>query len=133
MTSLAAIVFLFAPAQELLALPERPQILAIHEGRPLRWLSFAQQEVQLQGKQLASLSAPASLLADFTDEGFLRITIEPNVADNSVFWAPVTRQIFVNGRKLSCRVEGVEGDKRRLFYPILNNREPCEGYPQFLP
>jgi hypothetical protein len=128
--SLAAVVFLFAPAPELLALPEKPQLLAQYEGRPLRWLSFGRADVSIGGRKLASLSGPATLVADFQDEGFLRITMEPNTADNSVFWAPVTRQIFVNGRKLSCRVEGSE---RRLFYPILNNREPCEGYPQFLP
>lgn len=130
LSPLAAMVFLFAPPAELLALPERPQLLAMREEKPFRWMSFGSEEVQIRGRRLASLAAPANLVADFSDEGFLRITTEPNTADNSVFWAPVTRQVFVNGRKLSCRVEGTQ---RRVFYPILNNRESCEGYPQFLP
>jgi len=130
LSPLAAIVFLFAPASDLLALPEQRQLLATRDGRPLRWMSFGQEEVIISGLRLASLSAPAGLVADFTEEGFLRITMEPNKADNSVFLAPRTRQIFVNGRKLSCRVEA---SQRRVFYPILNNQEPCEGYPQFLP
>ena len=122
--TLLALYFLFAPPLELLSLDWHDTLIAARSGdRYLRWASRGQREVVLQGRRLALLSAPAKLVADFQDEGFLRMAMEPNVADNAVFYGPDALQIFVNGRKLSCRKEG---DNRRLFYPVLNNREPCE-------
>jgi len=122
---LIALYFVLAPAQDLLNLkgPEANLITARAQDKYLRWYSRETASVS-DGKQgLALFSSPTRLVADYQDEGFLRIWMEPNVADNAVIYAPDALQIFVNGRKFSCRKEG---DSRRLFYPILNNREPCE-------
>lgn len=121
---LAALYFLNAPATELLNLPTPLAFIAAEANhRYLRWYSRGQAKVTHHNRTLATLNAPARLVADFQDEGFLRIAIEPNVADNGLFYGPEVSQIFVNGRKLNCRIEG---PNRRAFYPILNNREPCE-------
>jgi hypothetical protein len=72
---------------------------------------------------LARFAGAATVVADFQDAGFLRLTMTPNVADNAVVYAQGAQEIFVNGRKVSCRAEG---EMRRLFYPNLQNREPCE-------
>jgi len=122
---LIALYFVLAPAQDLLNLtgPEHSLITARAQGKFLRWYSRETATVKDGQQSLALFSASTRLVADYQDEGFLRIWMEPNVADNAVIYAPDALQIFVNGRKISCRKEG---DSRRLFYPILNNREPCE-------
>lgn len=116
---LLALYFIAAPPADLLSGVTAGQITAQSGGKLIRW--FSQGSAQIGS--LATLNAPAKILADYQDEGFLRVVIEPNVIDNAVVYAPEALQIFVNGRKLSCRKEG---DQRRIFYPILNNREPCE-------
>ena len=122
--ALLAIYFLFAPATDLLRHSgEHPLITARAGNKYLRWMSQGSELVEHKGLRLATLSAPARLLADYREEGFLRILMDPNLADNAVLYGPDALQIFVNGRKMSCRNEG---DSRRLFFPILNNREPCE-------
>jgi hypothetical protein len=121
---LLALYFLNAPAQELLGLEMERSLVAARVGEKyLRWYSRGVARVADQGVTLGTFSGPLKLVADYQDEGYLRILMEPNLADNAVIWGPEVLQIFVNGRKLSCRKEG---DSRRLFYPILNNREPCE-------
>jgi hypothetical protein len=122
---LIALYFIFVPAPELLTLKgqESNFLRARAQDKDLRWLSLGQARVQDGERRLALFSAPTRIVADYQDEGFLRIWMDPNVADNAVIYGPEVLQIFVNGRKLSCRKEG---DFRRLFYPILNNREPCE-------
>ncbi len=122
---LIALYFVLAPAQDLLNLvgPEASLITARAHGKYLRWYSRETATVRDGTQRLAQFSGPTRLIADYGDEGFLRIWMQPNVADNAVVYAPDALQIFVNGRKISCRKEG---DSRRLFYPILNNREPCE-------
>jgi len=121
---LLALYFISAPPTDLLILtPPTITIAAQANQRYLRWLSSGKAAVEHRNQLLANLSAPARLVVDFQDAGFLRITIEPNVADNALFFAPDASQIFVNTRKLNCRIEG---NYRRAFYPILNNREPCE-------
>lgn len=79
--------------------------------------------IEARGQVLARFPGEAIVVADFQDTGFLRFQMSPNVADNSLVYAQTAQEIFVNGRKVSCRVEG---DLRRLFYPNLQNREPCE-------
>ena len=122
---LIALYFVLAPAQDLLNLPSPATslITARAQGKYLRWYSGATATVNDGPQRLALFSGPTRLIADYQDEGFLRIWMQPNLADNAVIYAPDALQIFVNGRKISCRKEG---DSRRLFYPILNNREPCE-------
>ncbi len=122
---LIALYFVLAPAQDLLSLvsPEASLITARAQGKYLRWYSGTTATVIDGQQRLALFSGPTRLIADYQDEGFLRIWMQPNLADNAVIYAPDALQIFVNGRKISCRKEG---DSRRLFYPILNNREPCE-------
>lgn len=122
---LVALYFVLSPAQDLLNLKgsEARLITARTGDKYLRWYSRDTTSVSDGAHRLALLSSPARLIADYQDEGFLRIWMEPNVADNAVVYAPDALQIFINGRKISCRKEG---DFRRLFYPILNNREPCE-------
>ncbi len=122
---LIALYFVLAPAQDLLNLqsPEASLITARSQDKYLRWYSREAASISDGKQRLALFSNPTRLVADYQDEGFLRIWMDPNVADNAVIYAPDALQIFVNGRKISCRKEG---DSRRLFYPILNNREPCE-------
>lgn len=122
--ALFAIYFLFAPAPDLMQQSaEHPLLVARVGKRYLRWMSQGHQFVEHNGLRLATLSAAAKLVVDYQDEGFLRILMAPNLADNAVLFGPDALQVFVNGRKMSCRKEG---DFRRLFFPILNNREPCE-------
>lgn len=122
--ALFAIYFLFAPAPDLMQQSAEHPLLAARVGkRYLRWMSQGHQFVEHNGLRLATLSAAAKLVVDYQDEGFLRILMAPNLADNAVLFGPDALQVFVNGRKMSCRKEG---DFRRLFFPILNNREPCE-------
>lgn len=123
---LAALLFLQTPARDLLGrLPERTQLVARDgQGKLLRWASSGQSTVNHGGTTLARFAAPARAVADFEADGFLRLWLQPNVADNAVLFAPDTLQIFVNGRKISCRKEG---ETRRIYYPNLNNREPCEA------
>lgn len=121
---LLALYFLTAPPADLLSLQPPSNLITAQAGqRYLRWFSRGQSTIYDGSRLLATLGAPATLIADFQDPGFLRISIEPNTADNGLFFAPASSQIFVNTRKLNCRIEG---DYRRAFYPILNNREPCE-------
>jgi len=121
---LLALYFITAPPADLLTLqPQSSPITAQANEKYLRWFSRGESTIRHNHLTLATLTAPATLIADFQDEGFLRITIEPNTADNALFYAPEVSQIFVNTRKLNCRIEGTY---RRAFYPILNNREPCE-------
>ncbi len=122
--ALLAIYFLFAPAPDLLQQSGNLPLIVARKGEKyLRWMAEGSQIVEHDGLRLATLSAPAKLVVDYQDEGFLRILMAPNLADNAVLYGPDALQIFVNGRKMSCRKEG---DSRRLFFPILNNREPCE-------
>ena len=121
---LAALYFVVAPVEEVL--PEQGPagvVVARGERGVLRWAARGLALVAEGGLRLARLSGEARVVADYQEEGFLRIVMEPNVADNMVVWGPEAQQIFVNRRKLSCRKEGEE---RRVFYPVLNNREPCE-------
>jgi len=119
-----AIYFLFAPPLEILELSQPEQlIIARNDKGYLRWFGQGREAYQDGKTSLASFRSPTRLVADFREEGLLRITISPNEADNAVLYGPFIQQIFVNGRKLSCRQEG---DLRRIFYPVLNNREPCE-------
>jgi hypothetical protein len=64
-------------------------------------------------------------IADEEDEGrMVRLRIRGGNGDGLALLAPRARQVFVNGRKMSCRAEG---DVRHLSLPWLNNLEPCEG------
>ena len=122
--SLLAIYFLFVPVSDLMQQSPGQELIAARVGEKyLRWMAQGREIAGHNGLHLATLSAPAKLVVDFQDEGFLRILMTPNLADNAVIYGPDALQIFVNGRKMSCRKEG---DSRRLFFPILNNREPCE-------
>jgi hypothetical protein len=114
--------FLFAPPADLLRLEGGPWI-ARSEGRLLRWQSSGRAAVFAGGQLLARFPQAANVVADYREEGFLRLTLRPDAADNSVVYAQSAREIFVNGRKIGCREEGT---MRRLYYPVLQNREPCE-------
>ncbi len=117
-----AIYFLLAPPAQLLR--PGPGLLIARDGaRYLRWHATGLTAVQDGQKILGQFAVPAIIVADYQDTGFLRLQMAPNVADNSLVYAQTAQEIFVNGRKVSCRVEG---DLRRLFYPNLQNREPCE-------
>ena len=122
---LAAFFFLYTPPGDLLPLLPAPVTLIARDssGQPLRWASTAQSQVLDGPRLLARFSAPTRVIADFEPDGYLRLSLDPNVADNAVLYAPATLQIWVNGRKISCRQEG---PNRRIYYPNLNNREPCE-------
>lgn len=117
-----ALYCLLAPPADLLAASTMNWAARGPQGY-LRWFSAGQAQVQHDGSLLARLPAPLRILADYQDPPFLRLTVEPNRIDNALLHGPQVEQIFVNGRKLSCRQEG---PLRRVFYPILNNREPCE-------
>jgi hypothetical protein len=117
-----AIYFLTAPPAELLQPADR-LLVARHGDRLLRWHATNQASVSFAGRTLARFSAPALAVADYQDPGFLRLTLHPNVADNSLVYSQSAEEIFVNARKIGCRVEG---PLRRLYYPVLQNREPCE-------
>ncbi len=122
---LIALYFVLVPARDLLNLKGSAAnlITARAQDKYLRWYSRDTASVIDGAHGLALFSSPTRLVADYQDEGYLRIWMDPNVADNAVVYGPDALQIFINGRKISCRKEG---DFRRLFYPILNNREPCE-------
>jgi hypothetical protein len=117
-----ALYFLLTPPQQLLV-PGTALLIARDGERLLRWHATGQAEIRDRQTILASFPAPALIVADYQDPGFLRFHMTPNVADNSLVYAQSAQEIFVNGRKVSCRVEGI---LRRLFYPNLQNREPCE-------
>ncbi len=117
-----ALYFLLAPPPQLLV-PGSALLIARDGDRLLRWHATNLTEILDGQKILASFPAPAFIVADYQDPGFLRFHMTPNVADNSLVYAQTAQEIFVNGRKVSCRVEG---NLRRLFYPNLQNREPCE-------
>ncbi len=120
---LIALYFLTAPAQELIERRPASPIAAMNGQRYLRWASSGVATVRHGGTTLATLTGPAAIVADYGQDNILRVTIEPNTADNALFYGPEVTQVFVNSHKLNCRVEGAN---RRAFYPILNNREPCE-------
>ncbi len=117
-----AIYFLTAPPEQLLVPADRP-LVARSANRLLRWHSTGRADVDFAGRRLAAFPAPTLAVADYQDPGFLRLHLNPNVADNSLVFAQSAEEIFVNGRKVGCRVEG---PLRRLYYPNLQNREPCE-------
>lgn len=117
-----ALYFLLTPPAQLLQ-PGRGLLVARDGARYLRWHATGMATVRDGERLLGQFSAPAIVVADFLDAGFLRFQMTPNVADNSLVYAQTAQEIFVNGRKVSCRVEG---ESRRLFYPNLQNREPCE-------
>lgn len=125
-TLLAALLFLQTPPRDLLqSLPATTQLIARDaNGKLIRWASTGHEQLSQGTTSLARFARPTRAVADFEPDGFLRLWLEPNVADNAVLYAPDTLQIFVNGRKISCRKEG---DTRRIYYPNLNNREPCEA------
>lgn len=114
--------FLLAPPQSLLR-PAPVLLIAHHQGQILRWHSSGHANVRHGALTLARFSAPTLAVADFQDPGFLRLTLQPDVADNSLVYPQSAREIFVNARKIGCREEG---PLRRLYYPVLQNREPCE-------
>ncbi len=116
-----ALYFLTAPPQSLLEL--KGQVVALNGETILRWQSSGQARIFFGNRLLADFASPASVVADFQDSGFLRFWMNPNVADNGLVYPQDAHEIFVNGRKVSCRFEG---PLRRLFYPNLQNREPCE-------
>jgi hypothetical protein len=117
-----ALYFLLTPPAQLLG-PGTGLLVARDGERLLRWHATGIATIADRGQVLARFAAPANVVADYQDAGFLRFQMTPNVADNSVVYAQTAQEIFVNGRKVSCRVEG---ELRRLFYPNLQNREPCE-------
>jgi hypothetical protein len=117
-----ALYFLLTPPAQLLQ--PGPGLLIARDGaRYLRWHATGMSTVRDGERLLGSFAGRSIIVADYQDTGFLRFQMAPNVADNSLVYAQTAQEIFVNGRKVSCRVEG---DFRRLFYPNLQNREPCE-------
>lgn len=120
--TLFALYFLLSPPAQLLQ-PGSQTLIARDGERLLRWHVTEELVVRDGARVLARFPAPAIVVADYQDPGFLRLTMTPNVADNSLVYAQSAQEIFVNGRKVSCRFEG---ELRRLFYPNLQNREPCE-------
>lgn len=120
--TLFALYFLLTPPSQLLR-PAEGLVVARDGDRLLRWHATRMTAIEARGQVLARFPGEAIVVADFQDTGFLRFQMSPNVADNSLVYAQTAQEIFVNGRKVSCRVEG---DLRRLFYPNLQNREPCE-------
>lgn len=117
-----ALYFVLTPPAQLLQ-PGPGLLVAREGGRYLRWHSTGLDTVQDGERMLGRFAGTAIVVADYQDAGFLRMHMAPNVADNSLVYAQGAQEIFVNGRKVSCRVEG---EWRRLFYPNLQNREPCE-------
>jgi hypothetical protein len=117
-----ALYFLLCPPAQLLQ-PGQGILIARDGERLLRWHGTEELLMRDGERVLARFAAPAIVVADYQDPGFLRLWMSPNVADNSLVYAQSAQEIFVNGRKVSCRFEG---ELRRLFYPNLQNREPCE-------